>query len=105
MSGIKNLVLHKVGTRWTAREEKALISRFNRGISLVMICKIHRRDIGGIISRLTKLGHMSCETRIIYYWQNGMRRTLSFGDIADMKSSLSNWIYPKYLYLKRNELI
>ena len=43
------------GKRWTLEEDSQLISEYNSAVHIRQICRIHKRKIGGIISRLRKL--------------------------------------------------
>lgn len=51
-------------TRWSAEEDEALKSEFERGFSIEVMAKRHGRSLGGIIGRLAKLG-LSDEERFI----------------------------------------
>lgn len=47
------------GKAWTPQEDKQLSSRFHSGLSIEEIARKHKRGLGGIQSRLTKLGKLS----------------------------------------------
>lgn len=44
------------GKQWTPEEDRQLISRYDSKLKIEEIAKKHKRGIGGIQSRLTKLG-------------------------------------------------
>lgn len=44
------------GSRWTAEEDESLLDEFSKKLSILDITKKHNRTIGGIISRLQRLG-------------------------------------------------
>jgi ATP-dependent DNA helicase RecQ len=46
----------RVGRPWTQEEEKDLTEEYNQGVEIDEIALIHKRKIGGIRSRLRKLG-------------------------------------------------
>ena len=47
------------GKSWTPEEDKQLLSRFHSGLPSEEIAKKHKRGVGGIQSRLVKLGVIS----------------------------------------------
>jgi hypothetical protein len=49
------LVFENSGKPWSAQEDKQLIDEYKSGTNVEDICKIHKRKMGGISSRLTKL--------------------------------------------------
>ena len=52
---------NNVGKPWTSEEDVQLISEYNSGIHVTEISKIHKRNIGGIMSRL-KMLHSNKQT-------------------------------------------
>lgn len=46
----------KIGEKWTVEEEYRLVKSFTSGVSIKEIAEIHKRQEGGIRSRLRKLG-------------------------------------------------
>ncbi len=49
------------GKQWDEKEEKQLLSRYSSNMSLEDIAKKHQRGIGGVRSRLVKLGRIDPE--------------------------------------------
>ncbi len=49
---------------WTPEEDQKLVSRFDAKVALEVIAKKHKRGIGGIQSRLTKLGKLVAEAPV-----------------------------------------
>jgi hypothetical protein len=47
------------GKPWSAEEDNLLINRFDKGISIKELSKVHKRTEGAIKSRLVKLGKIS----------------------------------------------
>lgn len=52
----KNKGSENVGSRWSDDEEKQLLGEYISGLSVSEIASLHKRKIGGIQSRLVKLG-------------------------------------------------
>ena len=46
------LVFENSGKPWAPQEDKLLIDEYNAGTNVDDICKIHKRNMGGIGSRL-----------------------------------------------------
>ena len=57
---------NNVGKPWTSEEDVQLISEYNSGIHVTEISKIHKRNIGGIMSRL-KMLHSNKQTIETYF--------------------------------------
>ena len=55
-SSTRREVLNRIGQYWSEKEERALVNRFLRGVTLDQMCRFHRRDTGGILARLKSLG-------------------------------------------------
>lgn len=53
--------VNRVGQKWTADEEERLIESFDLGLTIFEIAELHGRKVGGIRSRLKKLGRIECE--------------------------------------------
>ena len=51
----KKRLEQNVGQPWTSEEDSQLISEYNSNINITEICKIHKRNIGGIRSRFKRL--------------------------------------------------
>ncbi|MCL1623848.1 hypothetical protein M2R47_06290 [Moraxella sp. Tifton1] len=48
--------LTRQGEKWTAQEEEMLIEYFDKGLDITELMQLHKRNRGGIVSRLKKLG-------------------------------------------------
>jgi hypothetical protein len=59
---------NNVGKPWTSEEDFQLISEYNSCIHVTEISKIHKRNIGGIMSRL-KMLHSNKQTTIEKYFE------------------------------------
>jgi vacuolar-type H+-ATPase subunit I/STV1 len=57
---------NNVGKPWTSEEDVQLISEYNSCIHVTEISKIHKRNIGGIMSRL-KMLHSNKQTIETYF--------------------------------------
>ncbi len=51
----ESLVFENSGKPWPPQEDKQLIDEYMSGTNVEDICKIHKRNMGGISSRLVKL--------------------------------------------------
>ena len=74
------------GQPWTSEEDSQLISEYN-SMSITEICKIHKRNIGGITSRLRKL-HCIKRSDIQEYTK---RKTIHIpqNDIKELKETVT----------------
>jgi hypothetical protein len=54
--GREKRLLSNAGMPWSDQEDEDLTIRFEDGVSIAEISRIHRRTIGAIRSRLVKLG-------------------------------------------------
>jgi|EP01034_Spumella_vulgaris_P043072 hypothetical protein len=54
--------LESAGQRWTQDEEARLLQGFDTGASLKELAAVHQRKVGGIRSRLIKLGRLEAST-------------------------------------------
>jgi hypothetical protein len=55
---------NKVGHRWTADEDRALVTAFQSGDALTDIASKHGRTLRGIEARLERLGLLTHEQRV-----------------------------------------
>jgi len=53
------------GKQWSPEEDKQLVSRFHSQLTIEEIAKKHKRGVGGIQARLTKLGKLQPDQNII----------------------------------------
>ena len=58
------------GQPWTSEEDSQLISEYNSGVHITEICNIHKRNIGGITSRLRRLHCINKRSDIQEYTEN-----------------------------------
>ena len=54
--------LESAGQRWTQDEEAKLLHGFDKGASLEELAAVHHRKVGGIRSRLIRLGRLEAST-------------------------------------------
>ena len=77
----KKRLEQNVGHYWSVEEDSQLISEYNSNINITEICKIHKRNMGGITSRLKMLnciGNKKIESR----------NQLEQQDIKELKESI-----------------
>lgn len=77
------------GQPWTSEEDSQLISEYNSNINITEICKIHKRNIGGIKSRLRRL---NCKSDIKEYSKKESNQLQDFNelkqDIKELKETV-----------------
>jgi hypothetical protein len=87
-------VLNHIGKHWGHVEESRLVNRFMRGMRVEIMCRVHRRDVGGIISRLERLG------LIINTGRNLIRKDnrevfMTYDDVKTLKTKINIWVIGK----------
>lgn len=87
----KMKVLSRIGEYWDKREELRLINRFARDMTIEMMCKVHRRDVGGIITRLNRLGLITTIGRNHVSTIDGVV-IATFNDIKEIKKRLNKFV-------------
>lgn len=89
----KAKVLHHIGDRWSRKEERKLAIRFKRGVPLDTICKVHRRDVGGIISRLASLNLIQQSGSSACYFDTCNGDTYkTFDEIKEIKLKINRFV-------------
>ena len=58
------------GQPWTLQEDSQLISEYNSSMHITEMCRIHKRNIGGITSRLRRLHCINKRSDIQEYTEN-----------------------------------
>jgi len=97
----KKNTLFNIGMGWTIEEERRLINRFHRGIDVYMLCRIHRRDVGGILSRLMKLDLIDinrCKNGYVHF--KTRKRFVSFCDVKNIKIKINEWCESRWASAK-----
>lgn len=78
-----------IGNPWTSEEDSQLISEYNSNVNITEICRIHRRNIGGITSRLKRLNCINARSDIKEYSRNKREENqYNIKDIIDMKQDI-----------------
>lgn len=105
VSKTKLKVLDAIGTYWKQEEINKLINRFSRGVPVDHMCRFHRRDVGGIIGRLTHLGLIKpdnvnqCHVRQVMFSDGHIGFDTSvfmtFAEVKTAKARVLVWIDQK----------
>lgn len=95
----KITVLNRIGEFWKKEELRKLTNRFERHVPVDMMCRFHRRDVGGIMSRLVTLGLIKPEgwnKRYVHTELSPMSGTfMSFSEVNDIRTRVESWIKMK----------
>jgi hypothetical protein len=91
---LKTKVLNRIGERWEPNEEFRLTNRFNRGMRVEIMCKVHRRDVGGIVSRLERLG-LVINTGCKLIRKDNHKLFMTYNDVTDIKIKINTYIFDK----------
>jgi len=88
------------GQPWTLQEDSQLISEYNSAIHITKICKIHKRNIGGITSRLRKLHCINKRSDIQEYTKNRREkrekqgiRNIPQNEMKEIKNNMKELTY------------